>query len=275
MLPWGFPGLLGPEEDLVPQPGLEVTLQLGQVEVGPAAPLQEAPGVVGRRAGRSRTGWPRRVARPGGASPAGASPGGGRGGWPPAPWRRYTRPSSCSREMVRSMASVRLSCPSRRFSQVGERVLEVGHEGPGPRVEGVDHHLAVDRPGDLHPPVLESAGTGATRQSLSRTARVSARKSGRTPASSSRWRSARRCRSATRRRRTPAAGGPRRPGHPRSGPRRSRRPPARGPRRPHPSRRQPWCPPPAGAYLRVRGPRRSTVRSLYCAPSSESLAGSP
>ena len=32
-------------------------------------------------------------------------------------------------------------------------VLEVGHEDPGPRVERVDHHLGVDRSGDLDPAV--------------------------------------------------------------------------------------------------------------------------
>src|SRR5262249_44813000 len=34
-------------------------------------------------------------------------------------------------------------------------VLEVGHEAAGPGVEGVDHHLAVDRAGDLDAAVLE------------------------------------------------------------------------------------------------------------------------
>ena len=40
-----------------------------------------------------------------------------------------------------------------------ERVLEVGHEGAGARVEGVDHHLALDRAGDLDPSVLEVGGS--------------------------------------------------------------------------------------------------------------------
>ena len=69
-----------------------------------------------------------------------------------------------------------------------------------PGVEGVDHHLAVDRAGDLHPPVLQVWPAPGPRASPPRrTARVSARKSGRAPASSSRWRSARRCSSAARR----------------------------------------------------------------------------
>ena len=39
-----------------------------------------------------------------------------------------------------------------------ERVLEIGHEDLGPRVERVDHHLALHRAGDLHPPVGEVGG---------------------------------------------------------------------------------------------------------------------
>ena len=34
-------------------------------------------------------------------------------------------------------------------------VLEVGHEAAGTRVQGVDDHLPVDRPGDLDAPVAE------------------------------------------------------------------------------------------------------------------------
>ena len=66
-------------------------------------------------------------------------------------------------------------------------VLEVGHEDARARVERVDHHLAVDRAGDLDAAVAAGRrGGGATRQSPSRTSRVSGRKSGRAPASSSR-----------------------------------------------------------------------------------------
>ena len=36
-----------------------------------------------------------------------------------------------------------------------ERVFEVGHEHPGAGVQGVDHHLALDGPGDLDAPVLQ------------------------------------------------------------------------------------------------------------------------
>ena len=36
-----------------------------------------------------------------------------------------------------------------------EGVLEIGHEHGRPRVQGVDHHLRLGRPGDLHAPVVE------------------------------------------------------------------------------------------------------------------------
>jgi hypothetical protein len=36
-----------------------------------------------------------------------------------------------------------------------QRVLEVGHEDVGARVERIDDHLPLDRAGDLHPPVAQ------------------------------------------------------------------------------------------------------------------------
>jgi hypothetical protein len=36
-----------------------------------------------------------------------------------------------------------------------QRVLEIGHEDAGARVEGVDHHLRLGRAGDLDPPIVE------------------------------------------------------------------------------------------------------------------------
>ncbi len=45
--------------------------------------------------------------------------------------------------------------PSRRGG-----VFEVGHEHLRSGVQGVDDHLAVHRPGDLHPAVLEVFGDG-------------------------------------------------------------------------------------------------------------------
>ena len=53
------------------------------------------------------------------------------------------------------------------------RVLEVGHEDVRAGVERVDHHLALDRAGDLDAAVAQVAGASAHRQSDSRTSRVS------------------------------------------------------------------------------------------------------
>src|SRR5205823_11856968 len=41
----------------------------------------------------------------------------------------------------------------------GERVLEIRHEDVSAGIERVDHHLALDRPGDLDEPLLEVLGT--------------------------------------------------------------------------------------------------------------------
>jgi DNA-binding transcriptional LysR family regulator len=75
-------------------------------------------------------------------------------------------------------------CPSR-----AERVLEVGHEHLRAGVQRVDDHLALDRAGDLDAAVLQRRpGSAPTRQSPSRMARVSGRKSGSSPASMRAWR---------------------------------------------------------------------------------------
>lgn len=41
-----------------------------------------------------------------------------------------------------------------------ERAFEVGHEGLGPRIEGIHDHLSVGWASDLDPPVLETGGRG-------------------------------------------------------------------------------------------------------------------
>src|SRR5207244_2406707 len=41
------------------------------------------------------------------------------------------------------------------------RVLEIGHEHLGTRVQGIDHHLPIGRPGDLDPSVLQARGARA------------------------------------------------------------------------------------------------------------------
>ena len=80
------------------------------------------------------------------------------------------------------------------------RVLEVGHEHARARVERVDHHLAVGRPGDLDAAVLQvGRRLRDPPRSSSRTSRVSSRKTGISPASSRSWRAVRAPSSSSRR----------------------------------------------------------------------------
>ncbi len=143
-------------EDVVPEPRLQVVLQLRQVEVRPRAPRQQLARVVEEvqseveEARRDRLAVHlhvllRQV--------------------PPA------RPHDQRRDLVgesvllplrtrvlqratHRILEVRLPldhvAPRRR-----ERVLEIRHEDPRPRIQRVDHHLALDRARDLHPPVLQ------------------------------------------------------------------------------------------------------------------------
>jgi len=71
------------------------------------------------------------------------------------------------------------------FDHVGPRgavgILEIRHESRGPRVERVDDHFAVGRPGDLHAAVEQSFGCGAIVHSLARSAEVPGMKSGDLP----------------------------------------------------------------------------------------------
>jgi hypothetical protein len=63
-------------------------------------------------------------------------------------------------ELDRALERVREVDLSREAVLPGRRVrvLEVGHEHPRAGVQGVDHHLPVDRAGDLDTPVLQRLG---------------------------------------------------------------------------------------------------------------------
>jgi hypothetical protein len=156
--------LLGCEEDVVPQPRFEVALQLGEVEVRSRALVEQLPGVV-------EEGQPE-------VDQA------GRGGFavdedagfvevPPA------RPHDEGRRLLGQLVAPAVGVDEgdlapHRVAQVPlpldkvrprgcQGVLEVGHEDPRPRVQAVDHHLALDRSGDLDPPVQEVLGHGRHR----------------------------------------------------------------------------------------------------------------
>ena len=172
---------------------------------------------------------------------------------------------------MRSMASVRLTLALQQvLPGGGEGVLEVGHEDLGPRVEGVDHHLAVDRAGDLHPPVLEvGRHRGHAPVALPHGARlgqeVRAHPGVQLPLA---------LRPALQERGAAPAELPLQAGHEGQGVR-AQDPGAAGVDRPADldalTRRDAshGIPPPAGAFPRVRGPRRATAGPLYCPRSSE------
>ena len=148
-------GGLGVDEDVVPEAGLEVALQLRQVEVraGPAA--QRLGGVVEEveagieQAGRDRPAVHQQVALL--EVPAAR------------PHEEGRRPLVQAVGLLGSLEGERaadrvlhgeLAADDVRPGRA-EGVLEVGHEDAGARVEGVDHHLRLGRPGDLDPPVVE------------------------------------------------------------------------------------------------------------------------
>ena len=172
------------DEDVVPEPRLEVALHLGQIEVGAGAARQQLRGVVeeveaeveeaaGDRAGRRcRTCFSGRC-QPRGRTISMAI----------CSFRRYSLPSGLLKLMVRAdrVAQVDLALdqvlPGRRVG-----VLEVGHEDLGAGVERVDDHLAVDRAGDLDPAILQIGGNRRDASSRLRGPRaVSGRKSGSLP----------------------------------------------------------------------------------------------
>ena len=100
---------------------------------------------------------------------------------------------------MRSIASVRLAWPSRLLRHVG--VFASSKSAMKQRAPELSALMTILRSTG---PVIStrrscrSAGTGATRHSLSRTSRVSGRKSGSSPASRRVWRSARAARSRPR-----------------------------------------------------------------------------
>ena len=157
-------------EGISPQPRLEVRLELREVEVRPAAALQLLARVATPCGGRSRRARPRPARRrPARGARAGASRAAGSAA-SRSPRSGGTLLSAVSSEISRRTASVDVPLalddvlPRRRVG-----VLVVGHEDAGARVERVDHHLAVDRAGDLDSGGRgRSAGASATRHPASR-----------------------------------------------------------------------------------------------------------
>ncbi|VTR65457.1 hypothetical protein DESC_320054 [Desulfosarcina cetonica] len=154
--PGNSQGFLGGDEDVVPQACFQVALHFGQVEVGAAAALQECLGVVEEKeaeieqAARDRlpvhadmffhqvpAAWPDDQGGDGVVQAVGLA----------------VRVDEFNRA-PHGVPQVDLT-----FDEIGPggavAVLEIGHVGPGAGVEGIDHHLAVHRPGDFHATVLK------------------------------------------------------------------------------------------------------------------------
>ena len=152
--------VLRSDEHVVPQAGFEVALELGQIEVRAGPPLHQLTGVVEEEHAEVEQGCRDRLAvdedmafrempasRPHheGCDLIGQAillAGLGSGEVDLAP--------DGIEEVLLPVGDVRPGG--------GVRVLEVGHEHPGARVEGVDHHLAVRGTGDLASTVGEIGG---------------------------------------------------------------------------------------------------------------------
>ncbi len=147
--------VFGEREHVVPQARLAVRLELRQVEVRAAAGVElRAPAVEGVEAKVEQARTHRRTVEQRVLLDE----------VPPA-WTDDER-RDLFVQGVALLACVERDRPGDRVQQValafddvlpgrGVRVLEIGHEDARARVEGVDHHLPVDRPRDLDPPLAQ------------------------------------------------------------------------------------------------------------------------
>ena len=158
--PDGSPGdserVLGVHEDVVPEPRLEMALELRQVEVGTAAAAEQFGGVVEEvepeieQAGGDRRAVEENVLLAPGASRAGRTT-----SVAIRSASRYSRPSGAAKVDGAADGVLAVALSGDHVLPGGrERILEVAHEDLRPGVEGVDHHLALHRAGDLDPAVV-------------------------------------------------------------------------------------------------------------------------
>ena len=196
--------LLRRDEDVVPQPCLEVALELRQVEVGAGAPRRTSSCALWNRSrGRSRTATRtsarRRAAR---VSRPGASPAAGPSTWRSRSFSAVVLASRGAGEGDRAahgVAQVDLALDP-RCDQVG--ALESSKSAMktlAPEFSALMTILRSTGPVISTRRSSRSPAGGAIFQSASRTAAVSVRKSGRSPASNRCCRSIRDCRKARRR----------------------------------------------------------------------------
>jgi hypothetical protein len=147
--------LLGVDEDVVPEPRLQVALRLRQVEVRPGAAFEQALRVVEREQPEVEQ-RARHALLVDHDVAVGQVPAAG----------THQQRRRLVAQPVGPLALGVLDGPVDRVDEVGlpadhvrpggrQRVLEVGHESARAGVEGVDHHLPVGRAGDLDAPVLQ------------------------------------------------------------------------------------------------------------------------
>ncbi len=191
--------LLRADEDVVPEARLEVALHLGQVEVGARPAGERLLARCGRRRGRSRRGRPgparrrRCMCRSTRCQPRGRT-----SRTAVFSLSAYFLPvSGAVNVIVRRTASPRLICPSTRLSQVGLLASsKSAMKTLAPELSALMTILRSVGPVISTRRSSRSSGRGATVQSRARTLAVSARKSGRSPASNRAWRSRRRASSS-------------------------------------------------------------------------------
>ena len=154
-------GVLGVAENVVPKPSLIVVLQLGEVEVRAGAAVQgltcsvEEDQAEVDEAGRRRSTVNldmllREVPTPR------ADDQGGR-----FVVQRVALAVAAQGEFSPDSITDVDQALHHVVPRGGAGVLEVGHEDFGPRVQGIDHHLAVGWTGDLDPPVQQVLGRGS------------------------------------------------------------------------------------------------------------------
>ena len=202
IVPRGIPSVVLREaEDVVPEPRLEVALELREVEVRPRSALEQALGVALEVDAEVEE--PRRDVLAVDLDVA-----------------LLQVPAARTDEehgdlVVQRVALLALLERDRPLDRVREvllaaddvlpgrrvRVLEVGHVDPSAGVEGVDDHLPIARrAGDLDAAVLEVGRDGRdTPVAFANLERVDSRKPGSSPAAIRSWRSARASSSSSRR----------------------------------------------------------------------------
>ena len=152
-------GSLGHAEDVVPEPRLQVRFHLRQIEVGPGAAVERLPRIVKEE-----------------EAEVGEGAGDGLAVHPQMLFREVpaTRPHEQGRDLLVELVGLAFGrgegeLPADGVHQIQvtlddvapggrERVLEVGHEDVRSGVERIDHHLALDRTGDLDVALLQILG---------------------------------------------------------------------------------------------------------------------